>query len=367
MKGSPMNAADRLLAVENMMGPEPILKTGAKDGELADAYNWYTYFNDGSERVKYLIEYLERKGLVEEVAAIKAIEPWILPSYVYWQARMMTNGFVLDPARKIKFEALLKGAIEKGKAIIAANVKKADETVVLSVQDYIKRQTRKAIGDLELLVDRRPVVSETDEINKIFVRYNLKTAQCEAIIAWASPVLAELEMSKSDAELKEAYKGVPVGPLMKFYAMVIDIARTVGKIKAKTAGKRGRKPKVKSPGYLVKRVKFKKADKKLKIESIDPVNIIGATQLWVFNIKYRKLGVYVAEAGKTLSVKGTSVLNYDEKQSVAKKLRKPEKPLKEVKEAGKVTLRHFLEGVRAKPSLMRSRLNEDTILVRAVK
>ena len=102
----------------------------------------------------------------------------------------------------------------------------------------------------------------------------------------------------------------------------------------------------------------------MKLVSINPVDIIGAKELWVFNTKTRKLGRYIAEEYKDLGVKGTSITGYNETTSIQKTLRKPEEKLKEFKAAGKVQLRKFLDEINATDTMMNGRLNEETILLR---
>jgi hypothetical protein len=98
--------------------------------------------------------------------------------------------------------------------------------------------------------------------------------------------------------------------------------------------------------------------------SINPTDIIGSQELWVFNTKTRKVGKYVAAEFSELSVKGTGIINFDESNSVQKTLRKPEEQLKEFKDSGKVQLRKFLEDIKAVDIKLNGRINEDTILLK---
>ena len=115
---------------------------------------------------------------------------------------------------------------------------------------------------------------------------------------------------------------------------------------------------------LVAKFKYKKSDEPLKLVSINPVDIIGSKELWVFNTKTRKLGRYVAEEYKELGIKGTSITGYSEQLSIQKTLRKPDEKLKEFKAAGKVQLRKFLDDINATDTMMNGRTNEETILLK---
>ena len=115
---------------------------------------------------------------------------------------------------------------------------------------------------------------------------------------------------------------------------------------------------------MVRKVKYATEDTDLNLVSINPAEVIGAKEVWVYNKKTRKLGKYVAEAYKTLSVKGTTIINYDESKSVSKTLRKPEDQLKEFAKASKVQLRKFLEDIRATETKLNGRINEDILLLK---
>ena len=103
-----------------------------------------------------------------------------------------------------------------------------------------------------------------------------------------------------------------------------------------------RKKKPVSHDKLVAKIKYKKEDNTLGIVSMNPVQIIGSKEVWVYNTKTRKLAQYKALDNNGLSVKGASLLNYST-DSVEKTLRKPAETLAEFKKATKVKLRTFLK------------------------
>ena len=103
----------------------------------------------------------------------------------------------------------------------------------------------------------------------------------------------------------------------------------------------------------------------LRLISINPADIIGAQELWVYNTKTRKLGKYVADSLKgPLNVKGTGIIGYDEHKSVTKTLRKPADTLKEFSKATKIQLRKFLEDIKATEAKLNGRINAETVLLR---
>ena len=68
--------------------------------------------------------------------------------------------------------------------------------------------------------------------------------------------------------------------------------------------------------------------------------------------------------GSGLQVKGTTIIGFNEKESLQKTLRKPDQQLKEFKDAGKVKLRKFLEEIATTDTKLNGRCNPDTILLR---
>ena len=135
------------------------------------------------------------------------------------------------------------------------------------------------------------------------------------------------------------------------------------------AAKANRKPRKKAPPSkekLIAKVQYKEREDKLQLVSVNPLDLIDAKEVWVYNTKTRKLGKYVAEEHATIQVKGTTLQFYDEKQSVQKTLRKPEETLKAFKKAGKVALRKFLDEIKTTDIKLNGRLNSDTIILKCV-
>ena len=132
----------------------------------------------------------------------------------------------------------------------------------------------------------------------------------------------------------------------------------------KKATKKARVKKAPSKEKLVSKLKYAKDNKTLKIVSINPADIIGASELWVYNNKTRKLGKYVAASYQTLGIKGTSITGYDVDKSVSKTLRKPEDQLKEFAKAGKVVLRTFLKDIKAVETKLNGRISTEVLLLR---
>jgi len=176
--------------------------------------------------------------------------------------------------------------------------------------------------------------------------------------------LQEAALGK-DEQLKEGYSHLSKGQLKKlitFYGEIVSACDML--MQEAKVNRKPRKTKAVSKDKLVAKLKFMKQDDKLKVVSVNPADIIGAKELWVFNTKTRKLGKYMAAEFMDLGIKGTSITGFDESKSVQKTLRKPEEQLKEFKAAGKVALRKFLEDIKAVDIKLNGRINEETLLLK---
>lgn len=174
----------------------------------------------------------------------------------------------------------------------------------------------------------------------------------------------ELQGGKCE-QLKEGYSHLSKKNIKKitdFYAEILGACDMLMQEAKVNRAPRAKKPTDKAK--VVAKLKYLKQDEKLKLVSINPIDIVGAKELWVYNIKTRKLGKYVAAEFNDLGVKGTTITGFDELKSVQKTLRKPEEQIREFKAAGKVALRKFLEDIKAVDIKLNGRTNEDTVLLK---
>ena len=177
--------------------------------------------------------------------------------------------------------------------------------------------------------------------------------------------LEELASGSADEQLKEGYKHRSRKQIKNFIAFLTEVQNACNMLMQEAkVNKKPRKTKAVSKDKLVAKLKYKKTDEPLKLVSVNPADIVGAQELWIYNSKTRKLGKYVAEEFKELGIKGTTITGFSEMKSVQKTLRKPADQLKEFKAAGKVALRKFLEDINAVDTKMNGRINEETILLK---
>ena len=269
---------------------------------------------------------------------------------------------------------------EKGESIVeevkAVEATKPKNAYVPSIQERIKEASGNIIAEIEEVVDDfidNPNTFKGLDPVKLFRKLNVNQAHARHIRAFYEGAYAEYAMlqqpaREQDEDLREAYAHLDKAAVKRAITLFGGILGACDLISAESkATRKTRTPKPKSADKLVAKMKYCKTDEKYKVASVNPVDIIDASEVWVFNVKTRKIGKYVAEEHATLQVKGTTLQFFDEKQSIAKTLRKPEQQLSDFNKSGKVQLRKFLENIKGVETKMNGRFNADTVILKAVK
>jgi hypothetical protein len=244
---------------------------------------------------------------------------------------------------------------------------------VITIQDRVREATFAMTEEIETAIQSWQTDPEAFDPKAFKLLNLLKGKQAKPAHAriirdfYGKPLaeLTELSSGKADEQLREGYSHISRKNIKKMIDFLTEIQTASNMLMEEAkVNKKPRKTKAVSKDKLVAKLKFKKTDEPLKLVSVNPVDIIGAKELWVYNTKTRKVGKYVAAEFSELGVKGTSITGFSEMLSVQKTLRKPADQLKEFKAAGKVALRKFLEDINSVDTKMNGRLNEETILLK---
>jgi hypothetical protein len=344
-----------------------------KQYDLIHAFQWYNHNKESRDARKYLIEYLVKNNEItplQKQAADSLNLSWNIVDG--WLARCLSRGaWVPDNVfnnfkeRMDVFRGRLNTVIaEKGLATTVV----ADTSNVISIQERVQGKVDFYIMELEAKFDDVWHEQSGEEFVPYtwMVENEVKPMHASKIAEYFKQRTAEWIriIESKDEYVKESYprprKEMIEGA--KFFGAIATDAEKLASNKA--AARKPRKKKPVSFDKKVKNLKFKKDDIDNKLVSIDPVKIVGAEKLWVYNVKTRKLGVYVALDGAGLDVKGSAIQNYKYGESVSKTLRKPKDVLSRVLDGGKVVLRKVMGEINSKPVELNGRINKDTILLR---
>ena len=167
----------------------------------------------------------------------------------------------------------------------------------------------------------------------------------------------------------EGYSHIKRSVMRRRIKHVEDMLADCDKIKAATAATRKiSKPRVKSADKQVAKMKYKKDDSENKLVSINPISIIGAMRLFVFNSKTREITEYVSDKASGFSIKGTTLQGVDLESDNTRKirLRKPEDFLHIVQSKSLKLIDKAWATLTTKESKPNGRINADCILIRVV-
>jgi hypothetical protein len=268
------------------------------------------------------------------------------------RACKLVDGVLIDPSLEV---------VEKEKKEVKEKPKK-----VISIQDRLQGKVEDFISAVEGQVD-----DFVDSNYKMkYVPYNhlvdigCKAAHARKMRPFYVDCFNELVdvYNKDDEYYVEAWSHLKPKYhklMMDFYGNIVDDLDRI--IKNSTAQRKPRKKKTLSATRLVKSLKFQLEFNDLKLVSVNPEKIIGANELWVYNTKYNRIGVYHAvNSIRGLSIKGCTIQHYDEDTSVQKTARKPQDVLSVL---SKRSLKKQLNNMKTKEQTMTGRINAQTILL----
>jgi hypothetical protein len=355
----------RMLDVnEKFVGQEPKFLGEVTEKDLGIALSWYSINRKAKDSQKYASAYFKKVHKLDILPVIKT-----KPTQFGFVCRILTNGGVLSPERKEWFDGQveeLKKELVKAKAKV--KTEQFIEVVKVNIQDRIREKAIECIGELEGQIDDIIIKSESPQPYAVMHTLGIKGVHTRAILEWSREKRAEFEevLTTDDSQLKEGYSNFKKTDLKKIIAYCDQVILDCNKV-VQSVVRKARKRKAKSPEQLVAKIKHCLEFKDLSLTSVKSTDIIESMQLWVYNTKTRKLGVYHAEDAGGLSVKGSSIVNFSETKSIQKTLRKPEVMLPEVLNGGKVFLRNAIDSIKAVESKLTGRINADTILLRVIK
>lgn len=361
-------------ADEKYLGSEPDLRGDVTNAQVIQAYNWYNYFYDSDQAKAWVLDYLKEfhKSEKELIKNVNRIDGNLIRT-TGWNCRILLLGGNLPDEIKERNEARIRtlaAAAARASTSEAEAPEKEEVKPVISIQERVTNRANDLIAEIEGHLDdfyRDGVVFKPSDW---LSQKDVKPQIAQRIADYYKPLYAELfdAYNGKDVQLKEGYaswKKTKLKIYLEFVKSIVSAAETRATVVK--AARKPRKKKEKPVSVIVSKLKYKEKDDVYKIVSVDPKQIVGCNQLWVFNTKYRTLAVYNAMGPAGLGVKGSTLTGFDEKTSIVKKLRKPEQQLKSLLDGGKVVLRKFMENIKCKPKEATGRINNETVLVRIVK
>lgn len=368
---------------EIAMGPEPQW-TDQFDISESDfvlrfmgALNWYNYFTNRKTYTKTLLKYMKGASYSkDDMDSVKKVKDSAISTTLISVCQMKENGLERSESRANSSEFLqtrIQELIQRGKEEVVEEETKEEvtEKPKPSIQERMASVAREHISEFDFAVDefiRNGYESDFDSY-EYCRRNDINAPICKKMLDLFRGEVEEVEEAVlgEDEQLVEGYNHMSKSQLKNFAEFLRGMYDGVERHANNTkTTRKPRKTKPKPAHKVVSKVKFLKEAPEYKIVSVDPTKIVGAEQLWAFNVKTRTLWVYNASGRNGLTVKGTTLQGYDEETSIGKRLRKPEEVIDRLLGGGKIVLRKLMSEIRAVDKKANGRLNDQTILLRII-
>jgi len=351
----------RNLVAKLLAGDEPTVNLDAKfpEVELIKAYSWYNTNYTPEEGREWLTSYLKSRNYSLEF--INDIMSKQVPMVFCSIARLLLRDIALPEKTMNNFNKFLEQQLPerveiKTKRVTYIKAPTVDykiESIMSNVEEATDQFMTTGSYDYSLYNDIKSQDIKSPSVKEIYNR----------LIPRIQQVLELADNPKSDiAEYYSKYTREQKKVIIQFHRMLETDCRK--SLQATKVVRQNRKKRPTSSEKLLKNFKYKKEDASLKILSIEPSKILTATILVVYNTKYKRLTVFVAKEDEKLSVKGTSIQNYNEAKTASKRVKKPEEATSQILSGTNSSILKTFAKFKSKPQTITNRINEDTLLLR---
>jgi len=364
-------------------GPEPLFAiqpdSDLRSLTLGIAFNWYSRFCNNRDAKDFLIMYADQTDRKDTAKLLARVDEREVMPTLGWLSRMYLRGFNLSAEETMRLSNDLDRLVEsiaKPADVSAAPQETEDayKPARPNIQEIMRERTREVAGEIEGWLDDFIIdgaKSYNIDVNAvgIMTERNIMPQHVSILTDVWKTKLAEFELALggTDKQLTEAYSHYSKAQLkavIKFCEAVLASLNSY--ISVKKASQAPRKRKAVSPEKQASKMKYLKEFAELKLTSVAPAKIIGATEIFMYDTLKRKLYYYVADSHiGTMTVKGTTVVGFDATKSGIKTLRKPADVLKRLMTGGKPASRKVFQEVNAVHAQPNGRTNENILILKA--
>ena len=376
-KGESMYKLKVPVADSKVMGAEPIWSDDYVptdyQSEYGKALSWYNLIADPKDCRAFLVDWF--KGDTDKLKALGQISDRLLPRTYANSARIAMRGFPLNDEHKSRIWEKVEERVSKKIALIDDDAPAPEPTVKVVKKPLIA--TSFIVSDVDDEIENLINGEDTRNIAQILMPYRLTDKNYLDCVQKIEPMLAEFaelvevrrlpkgQLTDSQEQLLESYAHLTsmksVKDIVKLLESYIsDLKKSY--VSKQVAKVRKKKPKDKSK--LVQNLKFLASDTTLGVTSVEPINLLNCSEVWTFDTKTRKISKYFNPVSGSITVKGASLVGFDENFSNSRLLRKPETQVKEFSELKKNDLTKWYSSVKSKSGPVRARLTPTTLILK---
>lgn len=330
--------------------------------ELLRGLNWHNYCAGDKDYVKYLeawIKHSRPKTAKQDIAVWR--EASLVNKTVCVMARLHMQGFPLSDAHLAQltnYTSEVVTPVKRTRSTVAPTIKRP------TIQDRIRQQVSSVLSDLDVRVDDAfdNNLASAEDISGDILSKGFKGPQLKLVQEYINRNLIEWQAAYSgeDEQLAEGYAYVGKRNFKKIIDAFSSVLDSISQQSTRIKAQRIRKRKPVDKKKMVSKLRYLKDWE--GVASKNPVDIIGANMVWVYDTKKRRLGYYEAEVKDSLYVKGNKIQGF--KVTCEKILRKPEEQLTMVAGLRKNQTVNWFDTIKAKCKAMSGRMTLDTLILR---
>lgn len=379
ISSSEKKAAKRKALIEKGQAMSGQIKGGANEPtisplsyklDLIKALNYYNLTYDSKDKAKWTREYVTDKATRALLSKLSDYEFNSVGALI----RLKNRGCYLEDTELNRIDTMIDELIDRVKSLesVSSQVESTSKKVVINtpVIDKNYQESLSIAGEFEGLIDE----FIKNGVEPDFAQY-LKSINATPTVVKRIPEMFQSQVKEltevllwEDPDLREGYSNlgkVKTKKLLKIYENLIEACDNQKKIARITVNRKPRAKKIIPPSKLVSKMKYLKEDETLGIKSELPTKLIGATEVWLYNTKYRKLMIYKTAEPSKISVKGSSLIGWDPTSSKCKSIRKPMDIIPRIAlTTGKRDLARMFKELTTTESDVNGRLNENTIILK---
>ena len=342
---------------------------------FSKAFAWYNYHYGKRDAKDMLCQYLDVNHRNKDAKIMRGIPDSQIRLTPAWVCRMTLMGLMLNEHEQCIIDEQIASMLKVKQEARRDKDEVAAESAVakLTIQDHLREKVSECAGELEgmfddfiatgakMTADWKPIA----QIRGMNISPNLVGTIADI---WKTK-LAEFEevVEGVDADLAEGYGHLSKNQIKQCVKFIEQVIADCGNyVQIKKVERKPRAKKAVSPEKLSAKFKYQKDFAELKLTSIAPAQLVGASEAWLYDTKKRKLIHVMADSHLgSFSVKGSAIVGFDVTQTVQKTLRKPAEQLKELLSGGKPAARKVFKDIKSTETKFNGRGNDNLIILRA--
>jgi hypothetical protein len=337
---------------EKVLGSEPTRVTSRI--EMMHAYNWYAHFFSSEDAKRFALDYAAGFLSSHDLEIYRKSEDWKTTVNMGATARMLLRGIAYANEFEGRLQSQIRAIVAKETtAILAAPPSPRTNTFLANLEDCLDEFYR---SDYKMQFDFAAFVKDE----------NPPKWQLRAALLHYQALSRELQ----DPSANEGYARLKRARLRRYIDFIGTMLDAIEGVLEERKAQKPRKPRRKKAAKAIKidGLKFKVEDAALGVRSIDPLNIHGSSEVLIFNLKNNLLTRLLAEPGKQLSIKGTTITNVDKTKSIAKRVKRDKAIFQKLlKATTKTAMAKEMKSISGKPCVVTGRTNPEVLILMSMK